>query len=982
MKTSIDTSKLTIEEFHDIILEFIDDMEPYEAELLKLAIENARNKKDYEHIYERLLDPGTWVMPKVSVDTFLDSDYYLGIGETVYPKVREICREVIEGGYLEGVEVAWIGCERIWTKIRMADGSVKANNEIQVGDYLMWPDGSPRKVLEKHSGIDDMYEVVPVKWDKKYVTREHRLNGIRTSRGKMYSWSKKFMYIDKRGNTEDNIRLWDYLNFSEKDKKLFKLRYSPWVDYDYRDVSISPYFLGLWLGDWTAIRQDITTNDIEIVEYLEKEASLLWMSVSKLGKYWYKITCWVWWKNSLLAELKKYGLLSNKHIPDDFLRNNKEVRLMLLAWLLDSDGSNAWNYFEFYNSDELLIDQAVELARSLWFFVSKKQNNKKFRWKEFKSFKISICWDCSGIPTKIERKKCTVRNQKKDWLRTWIKEVNYVGKEEFIGFKVDGDELYLWEDFMVTHNSGKSFSSQILACYAAHHLLCLRNAHKTYRLTRDKNIAIMNMGTSASQALEVVFTGIRSFIEATPFFQQFEPVIKATSITFKPQKIILVSGNSKATTPLGFNVFYAILDEAAFYMDNDNKSVAEEIYQSLQRRIVSRFGKEGLLMMISSPRYTEDFIMRKLSESRELDDSWDKKYPDIFSIQLPTRKVKNPTDDELENYFFFDHRKCEILRWDEDEIYANYNVNTITDLNFWEEFDIWQIPNTYKQSFLQNPEKAKRDFGATPSDTLAGFFARPEILRTCWKKDRVDPVMAPGRYDFNELPLNVDYFIHIDIGLNRDGKGDHTGFAMGHNGGWVETPEWEKRIYIKMDLVERIGISDRKGEVDLWKIRERIYALKDLGFRIKLVTLDGYQSKDFMQILNKKWIKAEYLSVDRTIDAYNALKEAIYEGRFDCYYHEVLEKELARLELIKGTKVDHPPGGSKDVSDAVAWVVQNIVMHTRAGSVGLRVVSGNATITNMSLAQEEEMRKKVKQLEFLQKLQDKEDAFLNSGIFN
>lgn len=97
------------------------------------------------------------------------------------------------------------------------------------------------------------------------------------------------------------------------------------------------------------------------------------------------------------------------------------------------------------------------------------------------------------------------------------------------------------------------------------------------------------MGTSATQALEVVFTGIKSFIESSPFFIQFEPSIKSASITFDAQKITLVSGNSKATTPLGFNVFYAILDEAAFYMDNDNKSVAEEIYQSLQRRIVSRF---------------------------------------------------------------------------------------------------------------------------------------------------------------------------------------------------------------------------------------------------------------------------------------------------------------------------------------------------------------------------------------------------------
>lgn len=638
-KQKIDTSKLSIEEFHEILEEFVDEMDAHEAELLKLALENARNEKDYEYIYDWLLDPWTWIMPKVSVDTFLDSDYYLGIGDTVYPMVRYICKTVIEWGYLEGVEVAGIG-------------------------------------------------------------------------------------------------------------------------------------------------------------------------------------------------------------------------------------------------------------------------------------------------------------------------------------------------------SGKSFSSQILACYAAHHLLCLRNAHGHYNLTKDKNIAIMNMGTSATQALEVVFTGIKSFIESSPFFTQFHPNIKAATITFKDQKISLVSGNSKATTPLGFNVFYAILDEAAFYMDNDNKSVAEDIYSALQRRIVSRFGREGLIMMISSPRYTEDFIMMKLAESRELLDDGSKKYPDIFSLQLPTWKVKAPKEEELKKYFFFNWRTAEIIEQEEDDIRKEYKVNDIVDPIFDDTYEVWQIPYTYYQSFIQNPEKAKRDFGATPSDTLTGFFARPEILKSCWNERRKDPVIAPWVYQFSWLPLNVDYFIHIDIWLNRDGRWDHTGFAMGHNWGRVETPEGEKRTYIHIDLVERIGISEEKWEVDLAEVRQRIYDLKALWYRIKLVTLDWYQSKDFMQILNKRGIRSEYLSVDRTIDAYNATKEAIYEGRFDCYFQETLERELSRLELVKGTKVDHPPGWSKDVSDAVAGVVQNIIEHTRAGSVGMRVSAGNSTVTNYTNAQEAEIRKKEKQLEFLQRIQDKQDAFLNQGIFN
>ena len=54
-----------------------------------------------------------------------------------------------------------------------------------------------------------------------------------------------------------------------------------------------------------------------------------------------------------------------------------------------------------------------------------------------------------------------------------------------------------------------------------------------------------------------------------------------------------------------------------------------------------------------------------------------------------------------------------------------------------------------------------------------------------------------------------------------------------------------------------------------------------------------------MQILTKKGFKTGYLSVDRTIDAYNALKEAIYEKRISMYPQDTLKGELVRLEIIK-----------------------------------------------------------------------------------
>jgi hypothetical protein len=41
------------------------------------ALKHAVNKTDFFHIYEWLLDPVKWRMPKVSLDTFLDDPHYL-----------------------------------------------------------------------------------------------------------------------------------------------------------------------------------------------------------------------------------------------------------------------------------------------------------------------------------------------------------------------------------------------------------------------------------------------------------------------------------------------------------------------------------------------------------------------------------------------------------------------------------------------------------------------------------------------------------------------------------------------------------------------------------------------------------------------------------------------------------------------------------------------------------------------------------------
>lgn len=97
---------------------------------------------------------------------------------------------------------------------------------------------------------------------------------------------------------------------------------------------------------------------------------------------------------------------------------------------------------------------------------------------------------------------------------------------------------------------------------------------------------------------------------------------------------------------------------------------------------------------------------------------------------------------------------------------------------------------------------------------------------------------------------------------------------------------------------------------------------------LRFVSFDGYQSADSRQILASQGFATGIVSMDRTTEPYDYLRDAIYDDRLRLPHHEKLGEELLRLEFdAKRQKVDHPAHGkfgSKDLADAVAGVVYQL----------------------------------------------------------
>ena len=340
------------------------------------------------------------------------------------------------------------------TKVVMFDGTLKNVEDVEVGDQLMGDDSTPRNVLSITRGREKMY------W-------------VRQNKGIDYRVNESHILSLKRSRNEGKHKHGDVLNISIKEyltkSKKFHSNYKGYkvaVDFPQQHLEVDPYFLGIWLGDGTSSNVAIATQDKEVVHFLKKYAKQLSLQVTKNHKNKNKCPMYAitsgqrggYYKddNSLQTRLRRLNLLENKHIPHIYLQNSRENRLSLLAGLIDSDGyyDREFNIFEIVQKDERLAKQIKFLADSLGFRVSlktKKARIKKINY-ECDVYRLRIVGDLDAIPTKIKRKQARALKAKRDVTHTGI-QVEYDRVDDYYGFTIDGNHLFLLEDMTVTHNT-------------------------------------------------------------------------------------------------------------------------------------------------------------------------------------------------------------------------------------------------------------------------------------------------------------------------------------------------------------------------------------------------------------------------------------------------------------------------------------------------------------------------------------------------
>jgi len=351
------------------------------------------------------------------------------------------------------------------TPVIMADGSLRSVQDVEVGERVLGPDGTPRLVTAASNGQEEMFRVTPVKGDPYVVNKSHILSLRLTSDGT--GWKKEINGIKYDQGAVVNLTVSDYLSLSAKKKHLLKGWRSEAVDFYGVDTSaqvLPPYLMGAWLGDGSRHNPLFTLSDEEVEQSLLSWAQAFKVSIKeRSGCRDYRVS-----GSPLSSYLKKNRFIEQgKFIPVEYKNACQEDRLQLLAGIIDTDGYVSNNCFDLVFKDQRLAEDIVFVARSLGLAAYTKPCQKSIKSLDFVGtyHRITISGDTHKVPTKVARKQCAPRDQRKNVLNTGIK-VESIGMGDYYGFTLSGpDHLFLLGDFTVTHNTG--VGKTILGVYAA-----------------------------------------------------------------------------------------------------------------------------------------------------------------------------------------------------------------------------------------------------------------------------------------------------------------------------------------------------------------------------------------------------------------------------------------------------------------------------------------------------------------------------------
>lgn len=222
-----------------------------------------------------------------------------------------------------------------------------------------------------------------------------------------------------------------------------------------------------------------------------------------------------------------------KFIPLIYKLTSVFNRLEILAGLIDTDGyHDGIGGYDYITKSPQLSHDIVFIARSLGLSAYERIKYCKCQTGAGGYYhRINISGNTNIIPCRIKRKQATKRLINKNCLVTGFK-LKEAGVDDFYGFELDGDHLYLTSDFFVHHNSGKSLIIADIASKLDGHILVFQPSKEILEQNFAKlcsygilDCSIYSASLNSKNISRITFATIGSAINNKELFSHFKYII-------------------------------------------------------------------------------------------------------------------------------------------------------------------------------------------------------------------------------------------------------------------------------------------------------------------------------------------------------------------------------------------------------------------------------------------------------------------------
>jgi hypothetical protein len=451
--------------------------------------------------------------------------------------------------------------------------------------------------------------------------------------------------------------------------------------------------------------------------------------------------------------------------------------------------------------------------------------------------------------------------------------------------------------------SSKTFIAGCSEAYEVYRMLQLGRPENDitpgdyFGLAPGSEIFTINVAPKEEQGIDTIYSQFKARIEYNPYFRTqvlgFDPErdIHRKRTNFHAFKLYSIADGCNSQSIVGRTCKWVGFDELNKFKESDtNKASGDKMYNLLSKstltfhkkrkvidgKIGAEIINENIKVIVSSPMHEGDAVHKKILEAP----------------RIPTRLA------------------YQYATWD---IHPDHTKESMMD------------------EYLRNPEEFMLHYGGIALGSKIDYFKKKERVKAAMKSDLhnweieevlvEDPMTGVKKAGYvvnapKEIPVG-SYVLSGDPSLRNDAFG----ICLAHREFRDRDDHYVFDMLLRMIPHEKVksveDIKSMAGEIDPYKIMT-LFVDICRKVPVEAVFFDTWNFPSVVQAIQQECgIDVFQNTVDKEV--YDVLKDIIYRGRADiCNFPYVVEKELTKLVLKNGRKVDHSHLSTKDVSDAMA----------------------------------------------------------------